>query len=136
MSEPTGKAEVSRTRLRREAGGAGQQHDAVQADAAELGGVADDEDFFGALDHLAVDAGLGLVVGGDAELQVEAHLASHLERLPTQDLGSHAIVGQMKRDEAAHADMADQAGANDLPQPVKTAMKLAAKVMTTVAFRV
>ncbi|WP_396267195.1 2-polyprenyl-3-methyl-6-methoxy-1,4-benzoquinone monooxygenase [Ideonella sp.] len=91
--------------------------------------------------------GIGLLAGkaGDAvslgflketELQVEAHLASHLERLPAQDLGSRAIVEQMKRDEAAHADMADQAGASDLPQPVKTAMKLAAKVMTTVAFRV
>ncbi|MBQ0937431.1 2-polyprenyl-3-methyl-6-methoxy-1,4-benzoquinone monooxygenase [Ideonella paludis] len=90
--------------------------------------------------------GIGLLAGkaGDAvslgflketERQVEAHLASHLERLPSQDKGSRAIVEQMKRDEAAHAEMADQAGASDLPQPVKTAMKLAAKVMTTVAFR-
>lgn len=90
--------------------------------------------------------GIGLLAGkaGDAyslgflketELQVEAHLAGHLERLPTQDQGSRAIVQQMKLDEAAHADMADQAGANDLPRPIKAAMKLAAKVMTTVAFR-
>lgn len=90
--------------------------------------------------------GIGLLAGkaGDAvslgflketELQVEAHLASHLDRLPPHDQGSRAIVEQMKRDEAAHADMADQAGASNLPQPVKTAMKLAAKVMTTVAFR-
>lgn len=90
--------------------------------------------------------GIGLIAGkaGDAyslgflketELQVEAHLAGHLERLPAQDQGSHAIVQQMKLDEAAHAEMADQAGANDLPRPVKAVMKLAAKVMTTVAYR-
>ena len=37
-----------------------------------------------------------------AERQVEAHLASHLERLPASDLKSRAVVEQMRQDEVAH----------------------------------
>ncbi len=91
--------------------------------------------------------GLGLVAGqlGDklslgfvveTERQVEAHLASHLEKLPEGDHESRAIVAQMKDDEARHALEASQAGAIELPTPVKRLMGLAAKVMTTVAHRV
>jgi ubiquinone biosynthesis monooxygenase Coq7 len=90
--------------------------------------------------------GLGLVAGrvGDAvslgflketERQVEAHLASHLDRLPSADLASRAIVAQMQADEARHASEADHAGAAELPEPVKALMKASAKVMTTVAHR-
>jgi len=42
----------------------------------------------------------------------------------------------MKEDEARHALDAQKAGAAELPAPVKSLMKLAAKVMTTVAHRV
>jgi ubiquinone biosynthesis monooxygenase Coq7 len=77
---------------------------------------------------------LGFVV--ETENQVEAHLQSHLERLPANDHASRAIVAQMKEDEAAHAMQARQAGAVELPQPIKRLMSLAAKVMTTVAHRV
>lgn len=88
--------------------------------------------------------GLGLLAGrvGDAvslgflketERQVEAHLASHLDRLPAADLPSRAIVDQMKDDEARHASDADNAGATELPLPVKLLMKASAKVMTTTA---
>lgn len=88
--------------------------------------------------------GLGLVAGrfGDAvslgfvvetERQVEAHLQGHLERLPAADHASRAIVAQMKDDEAAHANHALHSGAAELPQPVKAAMRAAAKVMTTTA---
>jgi ubiquinone biosynthesis monooxygenase Coq7 len=42
----------------------------------------------------------------------------------------------MKSDEVAHARMAEKAGAVDLPLPVRGLMKLAAKVMTTVAQRI
>ena len=91
--------------------------------------------------------GLGLLAGrlGDrvslgflmeTERQVESHLASHLERLPAADHASRAIVAQMKDDEARHAADADQAGAQDLPPPVKALMRAAAKLMTTVAQRV
>jgi ubiquinone biosynthesis monooxygenase Coq7 len=39
----------------------------------------------------------------------------------------------MKADEARHASEAVQAGARDLPGPVKALMKASAKVMTTTA---
>ena len=70
----------------------------------------------------------------ETERQVEAHLAGHLERLPVQDAKSRAIVGQMKEDERAHADMAVRHGAAGLPLPVKQAMRVAAKVMTRTAY--
>jgi 3-demethoxyubiquinol 3-hydroxylase len=88
--------------------------------------------------------GLGLVAGrlGDrislgfvveTEKQVEAHLESHLDRLPADDHASRAIVVQMKEDEAAHAAQALQAGGIELPAPAKALMRAAAKVMTTTA---
>ncbi|MCU0926513.1 MAG: 2-polyprenyl-3-methyl-6-methoxy-1,4-benzoquinone monooxygenase [Hydrogenophaga sp.] len=77
---------------------------------------------------------LGFVV--ETERQVEAHLASHMDRLPAGDHASRAIVAQMKDDEARHAREAQTAGATELPVPVKGLMQLAAKVMTTVAHRV
>ena len=77
---------------------------------------------------------LGFVV--ETERQVEAHLDGHLHRLPAGDSASRAIVAQMKTDEIAHANMALREGAVELPMAVKGLMKLAAKVMTTVAHRV
>jgi 3-demethoxyubiquinol 3-hydroxylase len=74
---------------------------------------------------------LGFMV--ETERQVEQHLASHLERLPEGDLASRAIVEQMKRDEAGHAARALELGAAELPEPVKAAMRGAARVMTTTA---
>ena len=77
---------------------------------------------------------LGFVV--ETERQVEAHLQSHMDLLPAADTASRAIVSRMKADEMAHAQMAMKAGAVELPAPVKSVMKMAAKVMTTVAHRV
>ena len=77
---------------------------------------------------------LGFVV--ETENQVEAHLQSHLTRLPANDHASRAIVAQMMDDEARHALDAQKAGAVALPQVVKGVMRAAAKVMTTVAHRV
>lgn len=77
---------------------------------------------------------LGFVV--ETENQVGAHLNSHLSQLPANDHASRAIVVQMRDDEARHALDAQQAGAMELPQPVKTLMRAAAKVMTTVAHRI
>ena len=74
---------------------------------------------------------LGFVV--ETERQVEAHLQSHLDRLPEQDQASRAIVAQMMMDEARHALDAQKSGAMELPRPVKELMKVAAKVMTTTA---
>ena len=77
---------------------------------------------------------LGFVV--ETERQVEAHLQDHMQRLPLADLASRAVVDQMKQDEAQHAADAQKAGAVPLPAPVTEAMKLAAKLMTTVAHRI
>jgi ubiquinone biosynthesis monooxygenase Coq7 len=74
---------------------------------------------------------LGFVV--ETEHQVGAHLKGHLEALPTGDHASRAIVAQMYDDEMRHASEAQAAGAVDLPLPVKQMMRVAAKVMTTVA---
>ena len=77
---------------------------------------------------------LGFVV--ETENQVEAHLDSHLALLPANDHASRAIVAQMKDDEARHALDAQKAGAVELPPVVKNLMKMAAKLMTTVAHRI
>jgi 3-demethoxyubiquinol 3-hydroxylase len=88
--------------------------------------------------------GIGLLAGrlgqavslgfvAETERQVEQHLQSHLERLPQADHASKAIVMQMKADEARHASDAREAGAAELPTPVKLAMRLAAKLMTRTA---
>ena len=79
-------------------------------------------------------ASLGFVV--ETENQVEQHLAGHLDRLPTSDVRSRAIVAQMKVDERRHAEAAVGAGAVDLPLPVRWAMRAAAKVMTATAYRI
>lgn len=76
---------------------------------------------------------LGFLV--ETERQVEQHLASHLDRLPAEDLRSREIVERMKEDEAAHAQHALEAGGTELPPPVPSLMRLAARVMTTVAHR-
>lgn len=90
---------------------------------------------WGSLAGLAGDKwSLGFVV--ETERQVEAHLASHLDRLPAADTASRAIVEQMKVDEAAHAEAALAAGALPLPPAVQGLMRAAAKVMTTVAHRI
>jgi ubiquinone biosynthesis monooxygenase Coq7 len=91
--------------------------------------------------------GLGLVAGrlgdqislgfvAETERQVEAHLDSHLGRLPQRDTASRAVVVQMKQDEARHAAEAVHAGAAELPAPAKALMRVAARVMTTVAHRI
>ncbi len=78
--------------------------------------------------------GVNLGFLAETERQVEAHLKSHLERLPAQDLRSREIVEQMKVDEVAHADTALNLGAIELPAPVKAAMKATSKIMTGVAY--
>jgi ubiquinone biosynthesis monooxygenase Coq7 len=69
----------------------------------------------------------------ETERQVEAHLDSHLERLPAADTASRVVVEHMRADEVRHADKAVELGGAALPLPVRLAMKLAARVMTTTA---
>lgn len=75
---------------------------------------------------------LGFVV--ETEKQVEAHLASHLEKLPPQDAKSRAIVEQMKTDEIAHGEKAQQLGAEEAPLPARMAMSVMGKIMTSTAY--
>ena len=89
----------------------------------------------GALAGIAGDrVNLGFVV--ETERQVEEHLTAHLDRLPEADAKSRAIVVTMRDDEARHGAMAQEAGAFDLPRPVRDLMHAAAGVMKAVAYRI
>jgi ubiquinone biosynthesis monooxygenase Coq7 len=88
---------------------------------------------FGTLAARMGDArNLGFVA--ETERQVAAHLTRHLETLPPGDLKSRAIVEQMRSDEIEHGDAARALGAAEMPAPVRGAMRVASKVMTSVAY--
>lgn len=72
----------------------------------------------------------------ETELQVCKHLDKHLSLLPDEDGRSRAILKAMRQDEMQHAIEAEQAGASNLPAPIKYTMKLVAKVMTISAYRI
>ena len=72
----------------------------------------------------------------ETERQVEEHLAGHLDALPAADCRTRAVVEAMRADEARHRDTAIALGAAEFPRPIRDAMRLAARVMTTVAYRV
>lgn len=89
----------------------------------------------GALAGLAGDKwSLGFVAATEA--QVCEHLQGHLNQLPLNDKRTRAILAQMHSDEAAHRQMAIDAGAAELPAPVQQAMGVMAKVMTTTTYYV
>ena len=71
----------------------------------------------------------------ETERQVCDHLTSHLERLPEDDDRSRAIVKQMRDEERQHGENAVEAGAAELPGPVRQLMRLTSKVMTKSAYR-
>ena len=77
---------------------------------------------------------LGFVA--ETEAQVVKHIDEHLEKLCHNDKKSHAILGQMKIDEAHHGKVAREAGGIDLPKSVKLAMSLVSKVMTVSSYRI
>lgn len=72
----------------------------------------------------------------ETELQVAAHLEGHLRRLPESDRRSRAIIERMRVEELAHAELAVREGAPTMHAAARQAMRVAAKVMTTVAARV
>jgi ubiquinone biosynthesis monooxygenase Coq7 len=87
----------------------------------------------GAMAARAGDArSLGFVV--ETERQVEAHLVSHLDKLPAGDKKSRVIVEQMRLDEVAHGRAAQMMGAAETPLPIRKLMQAMAKVMTTSAY--
>jgi ubiquinone biosynthesis monooxygenase Coq7 len=76
---------------------------------------------------------LGFVA--ETESQVEEHLTGHMQRLPPEDRRTRTLIAAMRADEAKHRDSALQSGAGALPTPVKSAMRLASRLMTTIAYR-
>ena len=72
----------------------------------------------------------------ETEKQVEEHLTGHLEALPAEDQRTRAVVEAMRADEARHRQTALGLGAAELPSLARLAMRLASKVMTTVAYRI
>jgi ubiquinone biosynthesis monooxygenase Coq7 len=70
----------------------------------------------------------------ETERQVGKHLESHLSQLPEQDARSRAVLAQMHADETRHAETAERQGAAELPRPVKTAMRLASRIMTRTSY--
>ena len=71
----------------------------------------------------------------ETERQVTAHLDEHLQRLPEKDANSRAILEQMRAEEIKHGQIATDRGGRELPKAVKTTMRAASKVMTTISFR-
>lgn len=72
----------------------------------------------------------------ETERQVEAHLDSHLGRLAEADERTRVVIAAMRDDERGHAETASQLGASNLPLPIRAAMRMTAKVMTSLAYRV
>lgn len=71
----------------------------------------------------------------ETERQVAEHLNGHLQKLPETDARSRAIVETMCAEEEVHGANAKLAGAAELPLPIRALMRLAAKVMTSAAYR-
>ncbi|MGI9233268.1 MAG: 2-polyprenyl-3-methyl-6-methoxy-1,4-benzoquinone monooxygenase [Woeseiaceae bacterium] len=70
----------------------------------------------------------------ETERQVVEHLDDHLDGLPADDARSRAIVEQMRDEEALHGQNAVEAGAAELPAPIRKLMRLTAKLMTRTAY--
>jgi ubiquinone biosynthesis monooxygenase Coq7 len=75
---------------------------------------------------------LGFVA--ETERQVVRHLDKHIAQLPGKDNKSLAILEQMKTDEQNHATTALEAGAAELPDPIKKLMGLTSKLMTKTSY--
>ncbi|HEY6864647.1 MAG TPA: 2-polyprenyl-3-methyl-6-methoxy-1,4-benzoquinone monooxygenase [Burkholderiales bacterium] len=72
----------------------------------------------------------------ETERQVERHLEGHLGRLSPRDERTRAVIERMRDEEAGHGEKAKELGARELPAPVRRGMQLAARIMTTLAYRV
>lgn len=72
----------------------------------------------------------------ETERQVEKHLEGHLAKLPRKDFKSIAILEQMIIDEKSHAEMAYNQSSVELPNGIKTLMKLSSKIMTKITYHI
>ena len=89
-----------------------------------------------AIGALAASLGDRISLGfvAETERQVEGHLDEHLNRLPERDARSRAIVQAMRADEMRHGASARDAGATELPAPVRALMRHTARIMTGAAY--
>ena len=109
----------------------------------ELGSAPSRLNFFWYGGSLAIGLFAGLVSDrvslgfvAETERQVTAHLHEHLQRLPSQDVRSKAILSQMKIDEERHEQIARDAGAYAFPAGVQWLMQKISKGMTATAYRI
>jgi 3-demethoxyubiquinol 3-hydroxylase len=84
--------------------------------------------------RLGDDWNLGLLA--ETERQVEEHLQGHTDRLGERDSRTRAVIECMQREEAEHRRTAERLGARELPELARRAMRLAARVMTTLSYRI
>ncbi len=70
----------------------------------------------------------------ETERQVEAHLESHLRKLPAGDDASRRVLNQMIADEAEHGLNARRHGAKELPRLVQGAMQASGRLLTQTAY--
>jgi ubiquinone biosynthesis monooxygenase Coq7 len=87
----------------------------------------------GATTGLLGDAiSLGFVAA--TEDQVGRHLKEHLQRLPSDDQASRAILEQMLTDETQHATTAIESGGLRFPSWLKETMSLTSQAMTRTTY--
>jgi len=72
----------------------------------------------------------------ETERQVEEHLQGHIDRLGHRDSRTRTLIEGMRREEADHRRTAEKLGARELPAVARHAMRLAARVMTTLSYRI
>jgi len=84
--------------------------------------------------RLGDDWNLGFLA--ETERQVEEHLQGHLQRLGGNDARTRAVIEGMRGEEAEHRRTAERLGARQLPEAAKRAMRLAARTMTTLSYRI
>lgn len=75
---------------------------------------------------------LGFVA--ETERQVTEHLDKHLQKLPSSDYKSQAILDQMRLEEQQHQQTAIDAGAANFPASMQMLMRIMAKMMTTTTY--
>jgi 3-demethoxyubiquinol 3-hydroxylase len=86
----------------------------------------------GVLAGLRADAeSLGFV--SETERQVETHLRDHLQRLPSHDEKSAAILSRMAEDEVHHGTTAALAGGAELPAAIRGGMKVGGEILRRIA---
>ena len=74
---------------------------------------------------------LGFV--SETERQVETHLRDHLQRLPSHDEKSAAILSRMAEDEVHHGTTAALAGGVELPAAIRGCMKVGGEILRRIA---